>query len=179
MSDSSARSTWKRSAAEKKSDPRKKKNALARADDSDLGIAPFRRVSQPLPKLDASLVVPVGVVKPRRKKSKAAPVAAATTASASAAAAASEHVPSGDADDAIDLDADPVAVQQPLAELALDATDDAAAANGPSNFRMHVHLQLLMAFDFVGPNEAVAVQQPWLAVVRQLPPKLYRPRYGT
>ena len=60
-----------------------------------------------------------------------------------------------------------------------DSEAGALASAGPANFRMHVHMQLLVAFDFVGPDEAVVVQQPWLAIVKQLPAKLHRRRYGT
>jgi len=102
-------------------------------------------------------VVSNGASRPQhRKRSKAAPPPAPPEEPAV------HEAGDGDAADAL---------AEPLADLSVK--------NGPSNFRIHAHMQLLLAFDFVGPNEPVAVQRPWLAIVRQLPAKLYRPRYGT
>jgi hypothetical protein len=110
-------------------------------------------LSKPLPPDGVSLVVPSTLSAPIRKRAKG---------------------PS-------------MAVDVPTASVPLPSTDSdegggggtAATGAGPANARMHVHMQLLLAFAFVGPGEAVAVQRPWLAITRQLPPKVYRPRYGT
>ena len=37
----------------------------------------------------------------------------------------------------------------------------------------------MLLFDFVAPDTAVAIEQPWLRVMQKFPPALFRHRFGT